>query len=325
MLLRSNRLTEIVDSIPDSSLKSTITLGFSGAKAHLNLTEHNSVAGGNINTRSSIGEQALLVADMLKESISNEKDFKAIIKKSSIMINEEQYPLLKVLNAATVSEKIAESTNGKSLRQFISTAHKKNPSIDRGDSLNAFKKTWLDVGKMSGMEGIYLQLNNSSYVEKIGNYLKEPENLIVFSPDAKTCGNFMGGASVFVVGKECESPQNMIASAYHLDFLEKKVAIPQMIDTPSETALAKANKIMGSAIAKSFPMMEEMVSQIKGREWDATLINQAEFMAFKGVASKISSISSPEDFGAAIQELYSKVGETFTSKQYSSDDYSPSM
>jgi hypothetical protein len=331
MSLLSNPLTDLVGTIPESKDESSITIGVPGAKDKIYLTPFNTTAGGNLSTRNTVGSQALLIASLLKETFDNEEDYKKIIQKSIINVKGQDYPLRKALSAAADSEAVMNSKVENSIRGYINAAAKKNPAIDKFDSLEGFKKSWAGFAKMGGMEATLLQLNNPEYVEKIGNYLKEPSNLIVFSEDAKTCSNFMGGAGVMVIGKEvAESPQSAVAYMYHLDFLEKKVFTPQLADKLKDKALGVELNLLGLSVVSTVPALRVLNEQVKGRGMDEkSIISRKEFEALDGAVKTVQNIASDEEHAVALQKLFTGVGASMIQKPVAEIeaevDYSPGM
>ncbi|MEY8198532.1 MAG: hypothetical protein RPS47_04770 [Colwellia sp.] len=282
---------------------------------------------GSRSTMYSIADQVSLISDMVRRRTSD-KDFSKFLSNSRLLINTGRENLeISMTKALSMSNSIkSESglprTINAQIRKGLDTAAK-----DVSKTSKAFDRVGLSMASFSGMESVYLALNNKEYMGIMTQYFGKSSNQVIFDSNVDTGTHKSSGASrMLFIGNECKNPQDMMASSYLMSYLNKE--IPSMDALSKVHGPQKAEDInqhaLGASILECSAVMDILDKQTRGRENTCTLITASDHAAIKEGISITQGIESPKEYESAIIQMIQVVAKGHVQRKVSEElDISP--
>lgn len=311
---RSSNLAGWESRIPNVGDK--IILNISGKSIECDLCAYNTKPNGSIRDRYTLGEQVDLVLDLMNRTMDHPD---SVLRKSSISIDGHEVSLNQFLWEGRAA------TRGSNLVAHVisSLGHGKNTT----GAAEAIEANWLMTISHSGMEALYLQLDNPEYLAKLSEYSTSPHNLIHYSHSSQTGATTLGPTKMLVLGKECIKPQDALISGYLLDFLNNGYQSKKNENHQKTTGtnISVEEFSIGTAVLSSLKMLDTFKCQIKGRQWVSELITEQDYSAILDAKDKIESIEVDSEYYHAVKEMCVSIGKKYTSNsnENSTGSFSP--
>ncbi len=318
----TRRFKEILAEAPKRGSNCTVLASFSGKVKPIQLCVENTVPNGSRSTMYSIADQVTLISDMVRRRTSK-KDFSSFLSNSRLLVNIGGDALeISMSKALSLSNSVQPEsrlprTIDTQIRYGLKTAAK-----DITQTSKAFDRVGLSMAAYSGMEGVYLALNNKEYLNIMTQYLSKSSNQVIFDPKIDTGTHKSSGSSkMLLIGSECKNPQNMLVSSYLMGYLNKEI--------PSIDALSKLHgpqkaqdinqHALGTSILECSAVMDVLEQQIRGRENTCTLITASDHSAIKEGISISQSIENPKDYESAVKQMIQVVAQGHVQRKVSEE------
>jgi hypothetical protein len=318
LLFKSKKIKEHLSAPPARDTEAFIRASFMGREKLIPLCTENTVPNGSRKTMYSMADQVLMVSDMVKRRAS-EKDFDKFLKSSKLVYQSDGNKFeLSMAKAYSVSNSTFLKSNmprnlESQLRYGLDSAEK-NVSINA----RAFDRIGLSIASHSGMEAVYLALNNKEYIKTMGDYLYQGGNQVIFDKSSNTCSfTGSGRARILVIGEECKNPQDLVASSYLMGYMNKNTPSLEALSSqygPKQAELINQNAL-GSAILESSGVMDILKQQILGREQTSKLITGEDHAAIKKGIEITSNISNDAEYTVAVREMIQTVAVGYIQRQ----------